>query len=557
MTGALGRAPVRNELGPDPGAALQAAREEPHAVVFVLREDELGELEACRELIVDRGAKYAAKPLAPLVLGQSRIPLIRGNYSSPGQLLRSIRALLERARTERNVYLVSADPVTFDALWARTEGPAQPGSGAGGSLRPVQAPATPGAHPRASRAALFELLPELPVPPEVHGRFIGGSAEARLVVQLTLRAARQDHPVLILGDTGTGKEVVARLIHDLSARRLQSFTPVNCGAIPRELLESELFGYEKGAHSTATARRTGLWQRADGGTLFLDEIADLSLDHQVKILRALDQGEIRPVGGGPELKVNTRIIAATNRNLFGMIQQGEFREDLYYRLRSFMIHTPALRDHPADIPSLAAHFWRDLTQNPAAELPAPVLDELRRYTWPGNAREMRMVLASLFALFGAERLEGRHLRAVFAFEGQATGGRALSPGPGDLDSHRVECLRQLRRADEVLRAAEVALRPLTRPGAGISPADAVPLAETLEHRFSELELLCFQPALFHGDASFEAVRTVNDRLGHAAVLLRQGDLPEARAHCAELDREFTQVRGILFREIEKVLSPAR
>jgi DNA-binding NtrC family response regulator len=450
-----------------------------------------------------------------------------------------VRALLRHAVEEgdANVFLIGADGRTFADLWARSE-PVP--------VVPASIPVSISPSPEAT--SLFSLLTELPVPESVRERFIGESQEARLVLQLILRAAGQEDPVLILGDTGTGKEVVARLIHDQSSRRLQTFTAVNCGAIPRELLESELFGYEKGSHSTATTRKTGLWQRADGGTLFLDEIADLSLDHQVKILRALEHGEVRPVGAEREVKVDARVVAATNRDLFGMMQDGEFREDLYYRLRSFMIRTPALRDHPSDIPMLADHFWKSITRDASAELPGDIVTELARYRWPGNARELRMVLSSLFGLFGPEQLAARHLHAVFEFEGQAGGGR---PEPGsEIELHRVECLRHLRRADEVLRAAQVALRPETRPDDAIED-----VAATLGHRVSELELLCVSPILFHGEHAYGAVRRVKDRLRELVPALRSQ--PERLRNArADLGPDFGVALTTIFHEVDTLLRSA-
>ena len=151
--------------------------------------------------------------------------------------------------------------------------------------------------------------------------------------------------------------------------RQEKFTPVNCGAIPRELLESELFGHEKGSFTGAVHRKMGLWEVADQGTLFLDEVGDLALGHQVKILHALQNGCIRRVGGEKEIQVDARVIAATNRNLFSMVQAGHFREDLYYRLREFLIRTPALRDHPGDIPLLAQAFWAKIVHDETKPCP--------------------------------------------------------------------------------------------------------------------------------------------------------------------------------------------
>lgn len=548
LTSSLGQEPVRLLMGEDLRSELNAARDAFGPAAFIVPDEAVGSLDACRDLILDRGRKHPSKPLAAVLLGHERIPLVRGGHTSSGQLLRSVRALLDRARQEgdRNLFLVTAAPDAFAEVWARAVSPPLESPAALSDGPPAAAPrvpvadgagsgtpTTPGDRPGSS---LFALLQELPVPDPVRERFVGTTEEVRTVHQLLLRAAALDDPVLILGDTGTGKEVVARLIHDQSGRRYQTFTPVNCGAIPRELLESELFGYEKGAHSTATARKLGLWRTADGGTLFLDEIADLSLDHQVKILRALEYGEIRPVGAERAIQVNARVIAATNRDLFGAVRGGAFREDLYYRLRSFMIRTPALRDHPEDTALLAMHFWTTITGDPLARLPADVVAELVAYRWPGNARELKMVLTTLHALFGGRQLTPSHLRAVFEFEGQAGGGAPAAAS--ELGLHRVECLRRLRRTDEILRAAQVDLGRLSEGAAS---------ADRLARRAAELEQLCDRPLLFHGEGVFTLVRQVAGTLQAVAVGAGSVDAAVERV---------TSALSAVFKEVEKLLLSA-
>ena len=195
-----------------------------------------------------------------------------------------------------------------------------------------------------------------------------------------------------MGDTGTGKEIVARSIYENSERRRHDFVTVNCGAIPRDLLENELYGHVKGAYTDAKEDKSGLWEAAGEGVLFLDEIGDLQPEHQAKVLRALEDAEIRKLGATKGTKVKARIIAATNRDLHAMVQTGQFREDLYYRLRGFLIRTPALREHPDDIPLLAQHFWQKINHGKRKILPPEILTELKSCRWPGNARELKMML---------------------------------------------------------------------------------------------------------------------------------------------------------------------
>jgi DNA-binding NtrC family response regulator len=244
---------------------------------------------------------------------------------------------------------------------------------------------------------------------------IGESPPMRSLRGLIERAAPADVPILILGENGTGKELVARAIHDLSPRRPQPFVKMNCAAVPAELVESELFGHEKGAFSGAVAQRRGRFEQADGGTLLLDEIGDMPAAMQAKLLRALQDGEITRVGGTGEIKVSVRLISATNRDLDTLLAEGRFREDLYYRINTLSLKVPALRERTADIPILAAHFaaaacrrnqWRPRRLSEAA------LDLLRQQPWRGNVRELRNVVERALILGGTDPLAAEDIRAA-------------------------------------------------------------------------------------------------------------------------------------------------
>jgi len=207
--------------------------------------------------------------------------------------------------------------------------------------------------------------------------------------------ARSDAPVLIFGETGTGKELVARAIHNRSARHAGPFSRVNCGAIPPELIDSQLFGHERGAFTGAVQTRTGLFEQAHGGTLLLDEIGDAPPALQAKLLRVLESGEVRRVGGAALRSVEVRVIAATHRDLAADVRAGRFREDLYYRLAQATIAVPALRERPADIDVLAADLLHQLAARSGAPTPAATpafFAALRGQPWPGNARELRAAL---------------------------------------------------------------------------------------------------------------------------------------------------------------------
>lgn len=224
------------------------------------------------------------------------------------------------------------------------------------------------------------------------GAIVGESPALKATLQLVSVVAPTDSSVLILGETGTGKELIARAIHDLSARRERAFVKLNCAAIPLGLLESELFGHEKGAFTGAVAQKVGRFELANKGTLFLDEVGDIPLELQAKLLRVLQEREFERLGSNRTHKVDVRLIAATHRDLPGMVKQSTFREDLYYRLKVFPINVPALRQRTEDIPKLVRHFtelYARRMNKPIDEIPPGTMEALVRYPWPGNVRELQ------------------------------------------------------------------------------------------------------------------------------------------------------------------------
>jgi DNA-binding NtrC family response regulator len=230
---------------------------------------------------------------------------------------------------------------------------------------------------------------------------IGRAKPLVSVLNMAARAARTDSAILLSGETGTGKELLANAIHQNSRRRDHAFVIINCGAIPNHLLESELFGHTKGSFTGAIGHKRGRVELAEGGTLFLDEIGELPLELQVKLLRLIRQGAIEKVGSTAPTRVDVRIIAATNRNLKAMVDQGAFREDLYYRLAVIPLELPPLRDRAEDIPELTEHLFRQLKEKhgrPELRLPASLLPFFAGYTWPGNVRELENVIERLVVL---------------------------------------------------------------------------------------------------------------------------------------------------------------
>ena len=248
-----------------------------------------------------------------------------------------------------------------------------------------------------------------------HAELIGQSSSLKEVFHLINQVAATDSTVLILGETGTGKELVARAIHNASPRSKALMVKINCAALPASLAESELFGHEKGSFTGATERRLGKFELAHNGTLFLDEIGELSLDIQVKLLRALQEKEIERIGGKTVIKTNVRIIAATNRNLASEVEKGNFRSDLYYRLNVFPISIPRLRERLEDIPYLAAHFIERIAKKTGRNVNAiskSALNKLMAYPWPGNIRELEHLIERSMLLAQGDILKEIHLPKI-------------------------------------------------------------------------------------------------------------------------------------------------
>ena len=240
------------------------------------------------------------------------------------------------------------------------------------------------------------------------GEIIGQSAPMRDIFAQIRKVAPTDSSVLIAGESGTGKELIAHAIHNLSLRQEGPFIKVNCGALVESLLESELFGHEKGAFTDAIKRKRGKFELADGGSIFLDEVGDVSEGVQVKLLRVLQEKEIDIVGGEQTKRVDVRIIAATNRNLFELVRAGEFREDLYYRLNVIPINLPPLREHKEDIPPLVVHFLQKKSvevKKLAPEISQEALAALQEYNWPGNVRELENLIERALVLCDGDNIQ--------------------------------------------------------------------------------------------------------------------------------------------------------
>jgi DNA-binding NtrC family response regulator len=524
--------------------------------VYLFQMENQNSLVSKDKYFVDRGKKHRARSLSSLLLGYNRIPVIIGGYTGTNQLRRSIYTLLRNAKDlgERNTYFIGVEDEVFNQLWEKT--PVRT-STSKNILDPIPINFDSKHFPMESNQAaaqrLMELLPKEEIPAELHNKYIGQSWSSQMVRHLILIAAKHDNPVLILGGTGSGKEVTARSIHTYSDRKHERFTAVNCGGIPTELFEAELFGYEKGAFTGAVSNKEGLWTTAHRGTLFLDEIGDLPLNHQVKILRALEDREIRPVGSTKGFKIDARIISSTNKDLAAMVKKGEFREDLYYRLMTFQIHTPSLRNHPEDIPEIAQAFWRGITKESNSQLPIDILEELKIYKWPGNGRELKMVLIKLFTLFGDKKLNIEHLKMVFLLQGHTLPVRVEETSyEGKILQRQADCYQHLNRIIEVIRALKVTLRPIILSYT-ISSKTRESLLSVSKTHVAELEILCLHPLLFYSIDTFKKVSHLNGLFRHFLTLLKTSAKRARQFWEKKISKEYNHTQILIFQEVEKIL----
>ncbi|WP_337873239.1 sigma-54 dependent transcriptional regulator [Ignavibacterium sp.] len=249
------------------------------------------------------------------------------------------------------------------------------------------------------------------------GEILGRSKAIQKILELIEKVAPLDTRVLITGENGTGKELVARAIHKKSERKDKPFIEVNCAAIPNELIESELFGHEKGSFTGAVSQRIGKFELANKGIIFLDEIGDMSLQAQAKVLRAIEEGRIERVGGGKKIEVDVRIIAATNKNIYDEIQKGNFREDLYHRLNVIPIHVPPLRERVEDIPILVEHFCKEITtkhKKPSVRFTDDAIKLLQAQPWTGNVRELRNIVERIIIIVDKKEISAKDIDFLFS-----------------------------------------------------------------------------------------------------------------------------------------------
>ncbi len=313
---------------------------------------------------------------------------------------------------------------------------------------------------RRLRAQVAELSPA--------GGIVGQSPAFKAMMDIVRQAAPSSATILVLGESGTGKELVARAIHDLSPRSSGPFVPINCAAIPESILESELFGYERGAFTGAVARKEGRFERAQRGTLFLDEVGEMSPSVQVKLLRVIQEGEIERLGGTRPIPVDVRLVAATNKDLAQEVREGRFREDLYYRLDVVKIGLPPLRERQGDVPLLANHFLRTFCKKNGkaiAGFTAAALDAMEAYSWPGNVRELENAIERAVVLSRGDTVDLPDLPATVAGAAGTPAARAIVVPIGTpMDEIELRVIHETLRhvgGDKTLAAQLLGIAPRT------------------------------------------------------------------------------------------------
>lgn len=337
--------------------------------------------------------------------------------------------------------------------------------------------------------------------------FIGISPEAELTRIMIYLASQTTSNVLILGESGTGKDVIANQIYNFSKRyKKDKLYKINCSTLQDNLLESELFGHKKGSFTDAVSDKQGIFEAAHGGTLFLDEVGELSPANQAKVLQAVENKEIRPLGSTKTIKVDVRIIAATNRNLPRMIQQDIFRDDLYYRLNAFTIISPPLRERPVDIPVIAQALWNRFGCKET--LSHAFLNYLKGYTWPGNVRELKILLNNIIDIFGKISPKPEHIEMIREYRRDILV-QAQQAEIGDFDKLlKAQCKNRLITAGNIMRRIKIMFRPIIsekirKPGF-LDEMDE--LRTNISKEISKLEDICREPLYFKDRNLFERIK---------------------------------------------------
>lgn len=565
----VGNPAVCEDFNQDSVAKMIDEQPSGQPAVFVVNPDVLDDLRKLtkhvrrKEQVRDLGKQSPPKgrDLFKCFQGCRQIPFLEGKYKQSGRLVQGVTSFLERiaaiepdeAGKNPSIFILGTTEKIFNELLQKTKkGTASCRSTFSGK--------------KDDEATLNRILVQMlgesagvtsedkKRVDELASMFIGNSIEAQVVRWLALRAAQEDVSVLILGESGTGKEIVANIIHSYSSRAAKdNFFPLNCGAISQFLFEPILFGNVKIVHDVPV--RDGILAAADGGTVFLDEIGELSLDHQTKLLRFLTTGKYLPVGANRERASDVRIIAATNRDLFRMVLSGEFREDLYYRLLPMLIRTPALRDHPEDIPLLAQYYWKKACHDEGAVLPKDVQNELQSHKWPGNVKELKFILKGMRVMFPKQKLSRKHLRIALQYHYGVHFTPKSAESLLEAGLPWLETLRHLQRVEELIRACRVCVGPLLS-ASKIEKQTVFAVKMQLGHHLYELERLLEARELFQDDYTLSAVVRFKEAMTALREFLPEGEKEARQIWTKETKSAHRKTAATLSRTIEKLISEA-
>ena len=519
--------------------------------VYMMQEEAFDQLKKWKALFVERN-KNPHKGLAHYCIGRRKIPAIRAEYADAGKAIGSSRRLLETARlkADKNIYFILVSPSVFNAIMDR--GREKPSFNPDKELSRDESIRSRLNYRQWAAQRMFRLLKKTEIPGSLQEEYIGRSTEIQNVHLMIMLASKNLYPVLIMGETGTGKEKIARAIHRYGINADQPFVSVNCAAIPHNLFESELFGHEKGAFTGATGQKIGFWESAGKGTLFLDEIGDLPLLDQVKILRALETRHFIRVGGNREIKSNARVMAATNKNLFAMMKRGTFRDDLYNRLCAIPIYSPPLRYHLEDIPELTRAFWEEITGQSRYQLPEDIIKAFMRADWPGNVRRLRSVLISLYTLFPLKEIRLGHLEALLDFDKSSmktdeSYGHPLPPGWKGIDT-----LGILSRTESVLESIERSVQLILCREEG--KAASVEVTDHLYHRIIEFVSLLLQAVYYENPETLSQIKGLGRCLELFVEALRIDTDQGLQLWQNEVNPQFRNVQQLIMSDIDSILA---
>ncbi len=499
----------------DSPAKLLDSLKSKEPAVYAIPQSEIHKLTVYENIINFQGKKNRDKELFRILISTNLIPLLIGVYKSKGKLESSVRAFLRRWNTikpekanKNNAFILGTDENLLIQIMKEQD---------------TDHPLLEKLHNIIYKLAALKkesskrVVNASPKAEELKNVLLGSSEAMDFVRDRIIQSGRHSRNILLLGETGTGKSMVARLIHNYSSRKNQPFVTFACGSVTGTLFEAELYGHVKNTFTNAISDRKGLWQQAGEGTLFFDEIGDLPLYQQAKILVAIGRKVIRPVGSDEEIPVNARLIFATNRDLFAMVKKGSFREDLYWRIRELPVVMPPLKKQKDAIKDIAVKLWENIAREPEDDpLSDQILDQLERVNWTGNVRALKAVLNGLYYWnIDKHTKDIQDLNIVLGQLQLKTDETCSLCTPelsgNTVDMNQVRCMRHLKNTEEWLLACTKLFEPFVMK---LTNADDLENLEpiVLTHRLEEGKKQIAEPFLFGNKELFMRVHNLQGKL---------------------------------------------